>query len=137
MEPFAQTIQRTAERLYEDEKLRANLQDDEAKIVLGWAEDWLAAKISAAGDENQAKQIAQDEWTRVRQAVTTINTLAAKPGALKLSDMVATFEPPMQAMSASSRAQMFQMLTGVISALWRAQTERAASAPAAKTQSKK
>ena len=142
MEPFEKTIRRTTERLYEDEKLRTNLQDDEAKAVLGWAEDWLFAKISAADDDNQAKQIAQDELTRVRQAVTTMNTLAAKPGALKLSDMVAAFEPQMQAMTATPRAQIFKMLTEVISVMWRARDERVAkaSAPAAqnvKTPNKK
>lgn len=137
MEPFEKTIRRVSERLYEDEKLRANLADDEAQVVLGWAEEWLTNKIGAATDENQAQQIAQDELTRVRQAVTTINALAAKPGALKLSEVVAAFEPQMQAMTATPRAQVFKMLTQVISVMWRAHDERVANPPSVKTPSKK
>jgi hypothetical protein len=137
MEPFEKTIRRVSERLYEDEKLRANLADDEAQVVLGWAQEWLTNKIGAATDENQAQQIAQDELTRVRQAVTTINTLAAKPGALKLSEAVAAFEPQMQAMTATPRAQVFKMLTQVISVMWRAHDERVANSPSVKTPSKK
>ncbi len=125
MELIEAVIQRTVEKLYEDEQLRSNLNDEEAKVVLGWAEDWLTAQISAADDENRARQIAQNEWTRVRHAVSTINALAAQPGALRLSEAVAAFEPHMQVASILPRERVFKLLTQFIATLWQTQTERA------------
>lgn len=125
MELIQAVIQRTVEKLYEDEQLRSNLSDDEAKVVLGWAEDWLTAQISAADDENRARQIAQYEWTRVRHAVSTMNALAEQPGALRLSEAVAAFEPQMQVASILPRERVFKLLTQFIATMWQTQTKRA------------
>jgi hypothetical protein len=127
MELVEAIIQRTVEKLYEDEHLRSNLNDDEAKVVLGWAEDWLTAQIGAAEDENRARQIAQNEWARVRHAVSTMNALAAQPGALRLSEAVAAFEPQMQGTATWPRTTVLQLLTEFITTLWR--TERTKAMP--------
>ena len=117
MEPFDKIIQSQAERLYGDERLRSHFTDAEAKIVLSWAETWIATQVRAAKTETQARQIAQSEFTRAQQTISALNTLAAKPGALKLSDAVATLsiQPPL------SRENTFKLLTEIITTLWRMQ----------------
>lgn len=119
MGQFDSTIQRAVEKLYEDERLRSHLTDDEAKIVLGWAEQWLTAQIAAARDAAAAAQIAQTEMTRVRQSVNALNGLAAKPGMLNLADAVAAIQPAVQAQTAATRLQVFKLVTGLLTALWR------------------
>lgn len=138
MGQFDSIIQRTVEKLYEDERLRSHLTDDEAKTVLGWAEQWLTTQISSAHDSNAATQIAQNEFARVRQAVSAMNTLAAKPGALNLADAVSAINPlaakpgalnpadaataipaSMQAQGALPRETLFKLITQWIATLWR------------------
>ena len=119
-------VQRAVEKLYDDEHLRSNLSDDEAKVVLGWAEGWLTAQISVADDETRARQIAQNEWVRVRQAVSTMSALAEQPGALRLSQALAAFEPQMQVASILPRARVFKLLTEFIATLWQTEAEHAA-----------
>lgn len=121
MNEFDQIIQRTTEKLYEDERLRSHLADDEAKIVLGWAEQWLTTQISSAHDSATATQIAQSEFGRVRQSVSAMNALATKPGALNLVDAVAAIQPTVQAQSALPRGTVFKLLTELLSTLWRMQ----------------
>ncbi len=119
MELFEKIVQRTTEKLYEDERLRSNMNDDESRIVLGWAERWLATQISAAEDEASARKIAQDEFTRVRQTVGAINALAAKPGVPRLSEAVAALETQAQATRMRSREEVFKLLTELTSTMWR------------------
>lgn len=135
MEAFEKVIQKTTERLYEDERLRSNLSDDEAQVVLGWAEEWVAAKITRADDENGARQIAQSELNRVRQAVSTMNTLAENPGALRLSEMLAAFEPQMRVQSILPRVLVFKILTRFITTMWATESERAAMLSSASNRS--
>jgi hypothetical protein len=127
MDLIQSVIERTIEKLYEDERLRSNLSDDEAKIVLSWAESWLTTQISAAESENRARQIAQNEWARVRQAVSIINSLAEQPGTLRLSQALAAFEPQMQGAATWPRTTVLQLLTEFITTLWR--TERTKAMP--------
>ncbi|MBI3914311.1 MAG: hypothetical protein HY327_09035 [Chloroflexi bacterium] len=69
-------LQGVAEQLMEDERLRSNLDDDEAKIVLDWAIAWLGAQINAAADAPAAAQIAGAELGRVRDALKAVNASA-------------------------------------------------------------
>ena len=118
MPQFDGIIQNAVEKLYEDERLRSNLIDSEAKVVLDWASGWVADRVRAARDETAAKQIVQGELARVRQAATALNALAKKPGALRLADAVAALEPSMQAQGAMSREQVLKLATELASAMW-------------------
>ncbi|MBI5033068.1 MAG: hypothetical protein HZB51_21310 [Chloroflexi bacterium] len=116
---FDKIIQQTTERLYEDERMRSNFTDDEAKIVLGWAQNWITSQVRTAKTEAQAQQIAQSESTRVRQTVGTLNTLAAKPGALNLNQAIAALEPQVKLQQAMPREKVFKLLTEWVTLLWR------------------
>jgi hypothetical protein len=74
---YDQVIQRAAEKLMEDERLRSNLTDDEANLLLNWAIEWVKRRVSAAPDEATACQTAQAEIARLRPAMAKINDLLA------------------------------------------------------------
>ena len=123
MAPFEKTIRQATERFYEDERLRSNFTDDESKIVLDWAQRWIASRVALAKNDADAAQIAQSEIARVRQSVTAINTLAAKPGALTLAEAVAALQPQVQAASVMPREQVFKLVTELLSAMWQLQEQ--------------
>ena len=116
---FDKIIQQATERLYEDERMRSNFTDAEAKIVLSWGQNWIATEVQKAKTEAQAQQIAQSESTRVRQTVGTMNTLAAKPGALNLNQAIAALEPQVKLQQTMPREKIFKLLTEWVTILWR------------------
>ena len=69
-------LQGVAEQLMEDERLRSNLDDVQAKIVLDWAIAWMGAQVNAAADAPAAAQIAGAELARVRDALRAVNASA-------------------------------------------------------------
>lgn len=118
MPAYAKVLESTLEALYDDERLRSNLADDEAEVVLDWASAWLTEQVSAAKNETAAKKIAQGELARVKPIVSTINDLAKKPGTPTLGDAVNALalkpQPPL------TRAQTWRVLGLVASAVWQA-----------------
>ena len=118
MPQFDGIIQNAVEKLYEDERLRSNLTDDEARVVLDWATGWIADQVRAARDENAASQVAQGELTRVRQAAAALNALAEKPGTLRLADAIAALEPIVQTRQAMPRERVLKLATELASAMW-------------------
>ncbi len=115
---FERVMEKVTETLYGDEQLRSNLTDDEAKIVLDWARQWIGAQVSAARDEASAKQIAQSELTRVRKTVRAINTFAKPPGVLRLADGVAGIESSLVGSVPLSREQVLALLVTLAGAAW-------------------
>ncbi len=117
MPTFEKILQSTSEKLYGDERLRSNLSDEEAKMVLGWADAWIAERVNDAIDEVAAKQIAQSELARVKPVVAAINELGKKPGAPALGEAVAALalkpQPPL------TRAQTFRVLGVLTSTVWK------------------
>ena len=124
MAQFERTIRRAVEQLYEDERLRSNLTDSEAKIVLDWAAGWIESQVSNAPDDTRAIQIAQSELARVRQTTNAINALAKKPGTLRLSDAVATLDASLSAKQAYTREEVFALITALTSAAWKMRAGR-------------
>ena len=118
MPQFDKVVQNATEKLYEDERLRSNLTDREAKIVLDWAERWVTEQVSAARDETAARQIAQNELTRVRQAATALNALAAQDATPRLADALAAIDSGAQASAAMTREEVLALATTLASALW-------------------
>jgi hypothetical protein len=123
--PFEKIIQRVAESLYEDEQLRSNLADDEARVVLDWAAHSIEEQVISAKDESSAKQLAQRALARVRPVISAINVFAAQPGELRLSDAVAALEPLLAGNQKLSRPQVFGLVTILVGATWRVQSEDA------------
>jgi hypothetical protein len=118
MAQFDKIAQSAAESLYEDERLRSNMTDGEAKVVLDWALGWISSQVNAGRDEASAKQIAQSELARVRQTVNAINALAKQPGPLRLSDAIAALDASLPSNRAFSREEIFSLLTVLTSATW-------------------
>jgi hypothetical protein len=116
--PFDKITQNAAENLYGDERLRANLADDEAKIVLDWALGRISAQVNTAHDEAAAKLAAQKELARVRPIVAAINALGKKPGTPRLADAVAAIEPSLAASKPLSRAETMALLTAIADKMW-------------------
>jgi len=73
MSKFKSVVQGAAERLLEDEALRSNLTDDEAKMLIHWAIEWLESHVDPARDQATARQAAQAEIGRLRPALQEIN----------------------------------------------------------------
>lgn len=119
MAQFDKIIQGAAERLYGDERLRSNLTDSEAKVVLDWAVRWMTEQVRAARDESAAKQVAQNELARVRQTASALNALAAKDATLRLTDAIAAIDSGnVQASAALTREQVLSLVTTFASSLW-------------------
>ncbi|MBI3740349.1 MAG: hypothetical protein HY257_01165 [Chloroflexi bacterium] len=69
-------LQNVVEQLMEDERLRSNLQDEEAKTLNEWAIQYLGAQIAAAQNPSDAQQIGARELARVREAMSAVNARA-------------------------------------------------------------
>ncbi len=109
--------ERASSSLYEDERLRSNLTDEQADIVLKWADDWLSSRIAEAPDEAAAQQIAQTEGKRARTALAAINALAENE-AFTLAQAVAALEPILTGGRPFSREEVLILLTGLAGAAW-------------------
>ncbi len=116
MAQFDKVMQSVAETLYSDERLRSNLVDSEAKIVLEWAQQWISAQVNAARDEASAKQIAANELARVRQTLGAINTWAKSSGTRRLTDGVAAIQPFVTGANALPRDQILALLSALAGA---------------------
>ncbi len=108
-----------AESLYEDERLRSNLTDGEANIVLKWATDWIAEHVNAASDDATAQKIAKSEVARVRAALSTFNALGKQTADLRLAPAVSTLEPVLRSNRPFTREELFSLLTALTSAAWK------------------
>jgi hypothetical protein len=110
-------------QLDRDERLRSNFTDDEATVVLGWADQWIEEQVVLAQDEPSAKQAAQDALKRVRPVVSAMNTLAARPGDLRLAESITALEPTLKIDQGLTRTQLFKLLTTLIGATWNVQSK--------------
>lgn len=101
--------ERASESLFEDEKLRSNLTDAQANLLLTWASDWLTAQISAAQDDASAQRIAQNKGQAVRKVVATLNGLAQK-GAFTTAQGMALLDPLLKKDKSLSRQDLSALL---------------------------
>jgi hypothetical protein len=74
---FEKTVQNAAEKLMEDERLRSNLDDSEANLLVNWAIGWVRQRVSVSGDQAAAQQVQQAELARLRPTMSSINALLA------------------------------------------------------------
>jgi hypothetical protein len=116
---FDKIVQNASESLLEDERLRSNLTDSEAKVVLDWAMGWIAEQVKTARDESSARQVAQAEVARVRKTAAALNALAAKNATPRLADALAAIDPvSAQASAALTREQVLTLATAFANTLW-------------------
>ncbi len=110
------------ESLYGDERLRSNLTDAEANIVLKWASDWLTEHVGAASDDATAQKVAKTETARVRSAVSALNALGKQTADLKFAPAVSTLEPILRGNRPFTREEIFKLLTALTTAAWQMRT---------------
>ena len=122
MEKFKRIVQKTSERLYEDERLRSNLTDREAEWVLDWASKVIETRINAATDELTASQIAQNESERVREFLTMLNGFAKQSNSPSLVDSVLALQPKLAQGRDFSREETFYLLAALANAVWQIRT---------------
>ncbi len=115
--PITRIAERAGESLYEDEKLRSNMTDAEAEIVLNWASEWLSSQVSAAPDEGTAQQIAQVKGQQVRKVVSALNKLC-KNEKMTLAQGASALEPLMTGGKPLARKDILTLLTTLTSAAW-------------------
>ena len=114
------TVESAAESLFGDERLRSNLTDGEANLVLNWATGWLdkratpaapAAGVSTLAKSSGPKRVSQADIDRVRQAVSAINGVARKSGTPRLADAMAEIVTPLASSQPLTRQEVLSLLT--------------------------
>lgn len=90
---FDRVIGSMAERLYGDERLRSNLDDTEAQVILDWALARLTQIANASRDEGSARIAVQADLPRVRAVVMGLNDVARKRGALYSRQVTISLQP--------------------------------------------
>ena len=114
------SVESAAGSLFGDERLRSNLTDDEANLVLNWATAWLDRRATpppplsgaaVAGKALGGKRVSQQDIDRVRQAVGVINGVARKSGTPRLADAVAEIVPPLAGSQPLTRQEVLSLLT--------------------------
>lgn len=120
---YGKIADRAITQLHADERLYANLTDDEAKVVFDWAAQWIEEQIVLTPDEPSAEQAAQAALNRVRSVLMTINTMAAQSDELKLENAIVTLAPALNINQGMSRVKLFKLLTTLTSSAWKIQAE--------------
>ena len=118
-----QIAQCALDELYNDERLRSHLADDETPIVFDWAKYWIEEKVLAAQDAPSAELIAQSELIRIRPVISTLNAMAKQSGNLGLAQAVTELEPLLNSDPGMPRLQLFKLLTTLTSATWKIQSQ--------------
>jgi hypothetical protein len=124
MSTFENIIQGAAEKLMEDERLRANLTDDEANILVNWAIEWLEGRVAKASNEAVARQAVQAEVTRLRPAMQKISDLLVGDQAPALPAAAKAIGLPSPKVAASkmlNRQALIRSLTAQLAEAWREQ----------------
>jgi hypothetical protein len=121
MSTYEKLVQSAAEKLMEDERLRTNLADDEAQLLVNWAIAWLQDHIARARDESAARQVAQAETTRLRSAMQRINDVLAEgktPALIVALKELGLPSPAKTTRTALDRKGMIRALTSRLAESW-------------------
>jgi len=121
MSAYDKIVKSTAERLMEDERLRSNLADDEAKLLIDWALAWLEGRAVKANNEAAARQMVQTEMTRLRPAMHKINDLLVEGKTPALSHAVQALGLPANktATNPLDRKGLIRALTAQLAESWK------------------
>jgi len=80
-----------AERLLEDESLRSNLTDEEARVLLDWGlaqVERVARETVEIAEEERAWAILEERLARIRSAMRRVNDLAGQKGPLSRDEII-------------------------------------------------
>ena len=123
MGAYDKLVQSAAERLMEDERLRSNLADDEAKLLIDWALARLAGRMAKASNEAVARQMVQTEMARLRPAMYKINDLLVEGQTPPLSRAIQALGLPANktATNPLDRKGLIRAVTSQLNEAWRKQ----------------
>jgi hypothetical protein len=71
-----QNVRKEIEQLHEDSELTGNLNDETARVVLAWAEAWIAGQPLAGSNKPRSSQ----PGPQIREIVRQVNHLAGRIG---------------------------------------------------------
>ena len=121
MGKYERVVQSAAEKLLEDERLRGNLTDDEANLLVNWAVERLESRVDRAQDETTARATAQAEVARLRPAMSKINALLAAdktPTTADVAQALGLRASRATALGRLDRKSLIQTLTSQLSEEW-------------------
>jgi hypothetical protein len=121
MGKYERIVQSAAEKLLEDERLRGNLTDDEANLLVNWAVERLESRVDRAQDETTARATAQAEVARLRPAMSKINALLAAdkmPTTADVAKALGLRASRATALGRLDRKSLIQTLTSQLSEEW-------------------
>jgi hypothetical protein len=121
MGAYEKVVQGAAEKLLEDERLRANLDDEEANLLVNWAIEWLEGSVTKARDEATARQIAQKEATRLRPAMQKINDTLSESKTSSPSAGAVSFGLSAPGAAPRDRKALIRKMTTELAEAWRKQ----------------
>jgi hypothetical protein len=110
-------LRRAVESLMEDERLRSNLTDYEAEVVLNWANSWLEKKILSAPEE-KAEEIASKEKERVRNLLISLNNMLLYSRSPTLSMAVGLVEKHLNEGVPFSTKEILEWVTELAGIIW-------------------
>lgn len=116
-------IENSLEQLQMDERLRSNLIDDEAQLVLTWATARLMNCANLIADESIAIETVKAEMRRTRSMLRNINTLFdndQNPAPIEALTTLGLAPQPDPFPPLPDRAALIQWLLAQVSAAWNA-----------------
>jgi len=105
------------ESLMEDERLRSNLTDYEAEVVMNWANNWLERKILSAPEE-KVEEVARKEKERVRNLLISLNNMLLYSRSPTLSMAVGLVEKHLNEGVPLSTKEILELVTELAGIIW-------------------
>jgi len=105
------------ESLMEDERLRSNLTDYEAEVVMNWANNWLERKILSAPEE-KVEEVARKEKERVRNLLISLNNMLLYSRSPTLSMAVGLVEKHLNEGVPFSTKEILELVTELAGIIW-------------------
>ncbi len=110
-------LRQAVESLMEDERLRSNLTDQEAEVVLNWASSWLEKRILSASEE-KVEEVASKEKKRVRNLLISLNNLLLYSHSPTLSMAVGLVEKHLNEGVPFSTKEILELITELAGIIW-------------------
>jgi hypothetical protein len=121
MDRYDGVVEGAAGKILEDERLRGNLTDDEANLLVNWAVGWLESRVAGARDEAAARASALAEVARLRPAMSKINALLVTGKTPTAADVALALGLPASRATSQAlldRKALIQTLTAQLTEEW-------------------
>ncbi len=112
-----EALRKAVESIAEDERLRSNLTDHEAEVLLKWAERWLEKKIMAAPEEN-AEEVAAREKDRVKNVMSALNNMLLYTRSPTLALAMGLVEKHLTEGRPFSTREILEFITNLAEVIW-------------------